>query len=35
MSEQKEFSVSGLMPGTYILKLVSAAKTDVLKIVIK
>jgi hypothetical protein len=35
MSEQKEFSVSGLVPGAYILKLVSEAKSDVLKIVIR
>jgi len=35
LSEQKEFSVSGLVPGTYILKLVSLAKADVLKIVIR
>jgi len=35
LSEQKEFSVSGLVPGAYILKLVSEAKTDVLKIVIR
>jgi len=35
ISEQKDFFVSGLVPGTYILKLVSLAKTDVLKIVIR
>jgi hypothetical protein len=35
LSEQKEFSVSGLVPGTYVLELIGETEMSNLKIVVK